>query len=702
MFRLTISQKLVPNEESFKEDPPLYELSLTNSAGMTPVHLLSPVETPLEEFPFPPMASDQQSIGSRFNQNLAELWDSTVLANVHKLDNLHQDGNALAKNLDVTVNLTQSLCKKGEPPVPMDPSNIEFRQGDYIHGYVTLQNKNQDPIPFDMVYVVFEGITCAGHTPAVLETPLPPAVLKFLNMFDLFASWSYANIHRLATDEGDPHDWCEGETDPYDNTLLSIDVKRLFQPGITYKRFFSFRIPDRLLDDCCDVHNLDTHCHLIPTLGDAYNPGLLKKTLTLDKTVRDLSFMDSCISYAVLARVIGRGSQYGIKSQQDRYCVVQEVAIPIRVLPDTILPVNADAEDTKASAYYDAFVKCVQQKITEGSLVAEGLRSRSSTPVALSPVTLTLSRVSLSLIQQKLRSLYTLPHSSKPFIKKAAIDRYYRHVLTCRKRTLTGYSRVIGSLTLSTPKTTLRMTYVPPLKYRPPDVEFSTRVQVPLEISFIAESDRKFPELREISCDLVAVTVKSRKHYIPVEFSSSMLFSEEVVEDMARKRDEVLFLEANVIRPFQEYYQKLVSLMKEIGFDNDEFRVETLLFKDIKSLAMLQTKSINLAVPGVSILSAGETWLGAFANVNQVPWVKSPDSRENYVLHSKSMTLDIDLNTCHLKGTPEVQEGLAFDRLSLVPNFQSCLMCRFYFVRIKLRLKGGMTQAIHVPLTIYS
>ena len=73
-----------------------------------------------------------------------------------------------------------------------------------------------------MVYVVFEGVLSVLHTsngPRDRKTASPQCSSS-QNMPDLFASWSYANIDRLATDSGDPHDWCgRGETDPYDNTV---------------------------------------------------------------------------------------------------------------------------------------------------------------------------------------------------------------------------------------------------------------------------------------------------------------------------------------------------------------------------------------------------------------------------------------------------------------------------------------------------
>lgn len=718
MFQSTISKKLIPNEENFKEDPPLYEMSPMNSGGVTPVNTSTLINPGNSSFPFPaiPDVGADPETSETFNQNSADFWESTVLAHVHNLDNLADMNNPMAANLDIKVFFTDEICQKGVKPNLIDPSQTEYKQGDYIHGYVTIDNHYHDPIPFDMVYVVLEGILCVTPlTNGVKDPQNPPTVVKFLNMLDLFASWSYANIDRLVTDSGDPHDWCDGEIDPWDNTQLSIDVKRLFRPNITYKRYFSFRIPERLLDDNCEVHSLDAHCTLLPSLGKAVNLSSADRTPMYNENyVKDLSFIDSFIGYSVSARVMGRASQYNHPVEKDMYVLTRETSVPLRLLPYSVFPEYKEVYDLKVNAYFRAFIKSVDEKIEEGRLIRERLRSEEkygSTAGALTPFSLTSSRNSASgtLAFHKLRHQYKGQGSSyrKISSNKASDRKVYQHVSAYRKKTLTGFSKVLGTLTLATPKTTLKIPYVPPPHYRNPLQAYNTKTRVPIEISYAydtREGKQSPPDPKSVSCDLVVMTIRSKKHLIPVEFSHNMCFYDEYVDDMGQKKSEDLeSFETIVIKPFQDYYHTLVALMKDIGFENDAYRVETLLFKDIKSVALLQTKKINLAVPDAKIMQTGDKSSGSFLNIQAVPWTEAKSEVDgNYKIFSKNFSLDIDFNSCHLKGTPEVQSGKsAFDQICLVPDFQTCLMARLYFLRVTVRHKNGIPQAVHVPLTIF-
>ncbi|OBA23397.1 hypothetical protein METBIDRAFT_76420 [Metschnikowia bicuspidata var. bicuspidata NRRL YB-4993] len=715
MFESTISKKLIPNEENFKEDPPLYEMSPLNSGGVTPVHTTLPQNPSLLSFPFPAMPELEEGITQTFNQNSADYWESTVLAHVHNLDNLAESNNPMANNLDIKVFFTEEVCQKGVIPNLIDPSHTEYKQGDYIHGYVTIENQFKEPIPFDMVYVAFEGILCVVQLGNGAKDSLnPPTVVKFLNMLDLFASWSYANIDRLVTDSGDPHDWCEGDTDPWDYTQLSIDVKRLFRPHTTYKRFFSFRIPERLLDDNCDAHNLDAHCTLLPTLGRAFNLSSSKRFPIHDENqIKDLSFMDSFIGYSVSARVMGRASQYNHKVDKDKYVLARETSVPLRVLPYSVFPEYKEVYELKIDAYYRAYLKTVEQKIEEGMLVRERMRLEAKTgssSLPLTPFNLTTSRTSTSgaLVVDKLKHMYICSGSYKKGHNiKASGTKFYQHVSAYRKKTITGFSKILGTISLATPKASLKIPYVPPRQFRNPLQGYNTKVRVPIELSYaydLREGKQTPPEPRSITCDLLLITIRSKKHPIPIEFSHDMCFFDEYVDDMGQKKsDELESFETIVIKTFQDHYCSLVSLMKEIGFNNDAFRVETLLFKGIKSLALVQTKKINLAVPDVKIMHENEKGAGSFLNFAAVPWEQvQSQADQTYNIASKNCILDIDFESCHLKGAPEIAPGLsAFDLLCLVPDFQTCHMSRLYFLRVTVRHKNGILQAVHVPLNIF-
>lgn len=697
MFQATVSKKLVPNEENFKEDPPTYEMSPLNSAGLTPI--ASGIQTPLSltepaAFPFPGQMEEA------INEGSGDLWETTVLANVHKLVNLSETDN-LASALNVQISITESVCQKGVKPNLIDISNQEFKQGDYIHGFVTIKNGSREPIPFDMVYVVFEGnLVVQGSN--TLGDQSNPTVFKFLNMLDLFASWSYANIDRLVTDNGDPHDWCDGETDPYDGTVLSIDLKRLFQPGVTYKRFFSFRVPEKLLDDACETHSFDIHCEVPPSIGSACSLHSFKRTPESQK-VKDFCFIGTSIYYNVAARVIGRASRYNYKVLSDKYVLAREASIPIRVIPWTSHLEYQDYWLGKTNAFYKAFVESVEKKIEEGRSVLRSFQAPSTSLILsrqLSPVLLTQSH-------EKIRQLYKFTETVKAPLKEAD-SQIYQHLSPYRKKALTGYSKVLGVFSLSTPKTEYKTVYVPPLRYRNPLQHYNTTVKIPIDLSYFYEDGQLQvpPEPKKLTCELIVLTVRSKKHYIPVELNHEMCFKDQVVDDVNSKNpaDGLDNFDSIVIKPFHDYYHTLVSLMKKIGFDNEAYRVETLIFKDIKSMAMLQTKHINLEVPDVKFASVTENSAGILKDMTSIPWaVAKSSTNSNYHVHTRRMEVVVDLNSCHAKGTSEPGPGKSgFDALTLVPGFQTCLMARFYYVRISVKHRNGTVQAVHVPLSIQS
>lgn len=707
MFRSTLLKRLEPQDENFRVDPPIYEMSPMNSGHVTPVAsaAMSPLAIwDLDEFPFPHSDGENED----FTQNSAQLWEKTILANVHKLDNLMDTSNAISSHLDVKIVFTDSVCQKGEKPNIIDVSNRQYKQGDYLHGYVTMTNTYTHAIPFDMVYVVFEGyLVVMQSSNGPKDHVNPPTVFKFLNMPDLFASWSFANIDRLATDEGDPHDWCIGERDPYDDTTLSIDAMRLFQPGVTYKRFFSFRVPDRLLDDTCDVHSLDVHCELLPTIGHPVSITAPRPTYS-DKKIKDFSFMDTFITYSVSTKIIGKASQYKHSVPKDKYVLTKEASVPIRILPLTVPQEYPQYWAKKVNACYKAFVETVEEKVQTGKSVWTHLKANasSSSLVSINQLSPQSSRASpTALNNEKLRHLYHVS-SARTKLNKTDEPSVYQNLTSYRKKTLTGFSKVLGVFSLSTPKEHYTLPCIPPAAYRNPLQAYKTKLEIPLDLSYSYESGEHQtpPEPKSVSCELIVLTVRSKKHFIPVEFNHEMCFRDLVVDDVSTKRamDESPNFDSIVIKPFHEYYHLLVTTMKKIGFDNDAFRVETLLFKDLKSMALLQTKYINLSVPDVRVASLSTSGEGVYKSIASIPWEESRSPvNPNYTIVSKKMRLLVDLDSCHLKGAGgPVQGKSAFDTFTLVPDFQSCLLARLYYMRICVRHKNGVSQVVHVPVLI--
>ncbi|CAK7908790.1 hypothetical protein CAAN3_10S03312 [[Candida] anglica] len=743
MYKSTVSRALTPSQENFKVDPPTYEVTPTTSPfDLSPMR--SPLDTPLAsgastpgyfgEFS-PPTASappSSSSVPSRpdtplqaddqFNEDSANIWENTVLANAHRLKNLTHTDNKLSNDLDIQIHVTERVCEKGVEPIPMNPQDKEFCQGDYIHGYVTIQNMSTQPINFEMVYVVFEGqLVTLDNNQGIIDTKKPCTVYKFLNMIDLFASWSYANIDRLVTDNGDPHDWCDGETDPWDNTVLSIGVKRLFQPGVKYKRFFTFRVPEKLLDDACEIHDLGRHQEVPPSLGHRRDMGVTNNSTSLaHNDIKDFSFVDASIFYSVDARVIGKASEYHFQSTSrtgDEYVIAKEVSVPIRVLPLSNPELDSYANSEECNLFYKAFVDSVLAKIQLGRELLnlppeEGEAARAGGGIA-SPLDLTpMNSMESSVV--KVRQLYATHsggdgHGLTPISSanlkvphKSINEESYQSFLAYRKKTLTGYGKSTGILTLTTPKVPYRVSYVVPERYRKEGVPIAgnTIITIPLEVQFLHENESQevhltLPDIKDVVIDVVVFTAKAKKHQIPVEFTHEHLFREQEVEGSKRHGGDNF--DTIVVKRFQNYIQELTDLIRRVGADI--LLVETQLFKDLKSMAFLNAKYINLAVAGAVITSASDNSSGVHKNLSSVPWERqnSETVSSSHTVYSKKFEVTLDISKAHLRST---SGGHRSGEFCLVPDFQSCHMARMYYLKICVKLSNNQVMTVNAPLIV--
>lgn len=795
MFQSTISKNLTPTDENYRVDPPIYEVTpVSTNATTSPI--TSAVQTPRagpsriagpsgDGYPFPNQPFSQASIlnesasnlsstfssdpvqlypqpsqASTFNAESADIWENTILANAHKLPNLSDANHEFSKNLEIDIKVTDKVCQKGVKPDIIDPSQFEYKQGDYLHGYVTITNRSKDPIPFDMVYVVFEGsLVVLDHSQGLIDSQQPVNVYKFLNMTDLFASWSFANIDRLVTDNGDPHDWCEGETDPYDNTCLSIDVKRFFQPNITYKRFFTFRVPEKLLDDACEFHNFGKHSEVPPSLGVARDMKsiplmYLSNTSKNANKIKDFSFIDTYINYSVDARIIGKASEYKDAKElklrsnkpKDRYVIAKELICPIRVVP---LSYNHDEylnpRNEEITLFYRAFVDSVKNKIAYGLETLANMNNDNHNIISpyQSPESVSLfmsnSALSPSNSTDRLKQLYsaantTAKESILRQFKNLALgnvaetrglndedydDNAYQFMTPYKKKSLTGSLKVLGILSLSTPKQEYKSLYVPPLRYRDRNQSYNNNISIPVEIAFFYEPKTSgkqvsCPDIKLVTCELVSLTIRSKKYEIPIEFNHEMCFrdrqivhntstpsssSSSLFSNAKHEEQEINDFDSITIKPFQGYYNKLLELIRKFGNDPN-FRVETQLFRDVKAMAFLQTKFINLNIANPKFYTQSKHNRGIHQNLNNIEWKHTESTtNKNYSYYTKKFDISLDLNGCHTKGT-DPPKDCCFDHFTLVPNFQTCFMTRMYYIKIRVKMTNGTQLEVNVPLSI--
>lgn len=682
MFQLTILKHLRPLNENFSDEPPVYEdlvplLAVTTPGPSTPFSLLTvvlPLDHPqqVDDLFFPIHDTDEQSQG----------YENTILANIHKLPNLSKRDMHVLNSLEINITVTQNVCQIGQKPTIINPLDYEYSQGDFIHGYVTILNKLDTPIPFDMVYVCFEGsIVVLENKRGLIDTETPHTVFKFLSTLDLFALWTFANIDRLATDKGDPHDWCYGEIDPQDGTYLSIDAKRLLLPGLTYKRMFSFRIPEKLLDDACDPHGFALHTELPSTLGVPRHlipPSVLLAAKEL--LVRDFSFADTSVNYSVDCRIIGKALEYQFAvSGQDQYVVAQEKLLPVRVVPHTNLEIvymRKTLED-EARVFYKALCDLVREKVNMGQDLLKLPQKRR------------LAWLNRATASAKIQQLYEVTGSQnkRPLDNEKAAENLYRHLSPYKKKLLTGLSKLLGIIALTTPKQAYTIEYIPPLKHRKRGAKYETIVTVPVELCFYPEEQGKSPpEVKLTLCELMVLTVRLKRHPFPFEIVHDMCFHSEEVDTKRREADT---FDDIVIKPFTEYSQQLSQLIKSVG--NDTFRLESQVYRDVKLVATATSKTVTLLVRdlAVQVIQRSASLCGVHTAPQLIAWLDHGDYK------SKSFALRVDLGELYIKGSDKQLE-----QITLVPSSQLCLVARVYYLRVVVKLTLGELPFVHVPVYI--
>lgn len=653
LYESTFSKNVHPQAEEIAADPPTYEVASPHLSGSD-------------------SGGDYFSRGTNNapseNAGRALLWENTILGNTHRLKHLASFNKSLADQVKVDITMTKLPGEKGKKPDAYSPLGLEYLQGDSVHGYVTVRNIHLRPIPFDMFSVLLEGrVSVTGD---VNEGKKPIVFHKFLNMFDYNASWTPAYF-----DEG-------GEpVDPVDGSYLSFPLKKELAPGRTYKKFFNFTLPDKLLDCACEQHEIPNHCQVLPSIGldkdiflqrlrklrekpvkDVASPvpqgkplGIItagKRPSADDVRLWDFSFPDTCISYCVEARLVGKFSDYARNPSpsEDEFIIVKEGFSSLRVVPRAAEMPSPEEEEISRKQF-EVFRKDVERCVKRGNELQSGQPSAVRRPSTSKQTYGTSNAVS-----QKNQDAYEV-------------------FLPYQKKSLTQAPKVLGMISASVPKKKHVVGYVSPRMM----VSFSehsnksTIITVPLTLNFVsgdAQKSARPPEISKITAELVASTIRSKKYPIPVELNQEMTFQNRPVAN-----DNI---ERYVIEPFRKHLDDLVRLVEKFGAPALDVNLQMIM--DVKSLAHLQHKASSLKFEQVNTKSDGgllgwkETLRGHF---------------------SKDVEVSVDLKTL-FKMKTLLEDGA----LCLVPSFQSCIICRYYYLSVRVRFANGDGLLVKVPVKI--
>lgn len=703
MYQLTISKNLTPTNEDLRTDPPEYELTpqlLTTSLQQyfAGVLLANTPEVASENRPF------FVSPDADFTR-----WEDTILANSHKLKRLTSLNKELSKLLNVAIKLTESIGMVGEEPKIADPLARELRQGDCIYGFVTVTNTTEMDVPFDMFAVVLEGAVTFGDSQRPIVQP-PTHIAKFLNMFDFSASWNDAWLDRLVTDHHNPHKVPGEVVDPYDGTRVQLNHKKVFKPHVTYKKFFTFKLPEKLLDCSC-VHGLVHHLQLPPTLGVSKNEVIsllrqkwrdgvhkLPSSSSLDQTLyssytSDFAFLDLSVSYSISARIIGKASEYEhlmVNAPQaphaDEYVVASEDNCYLRAIYAThpLFELNRAMILEEARLVHLNMISRIKDAITVGKALSHRGHVTPESHVhdlhtCTSPegdeLQPSSSALELAKMQQsyysKVRSPYSHLHR----------DSMYEVFLPYKKKTVLGYSKVVGLAALATPKTEYHASYVP---VTGGDGNSATKIRIPLDLTFLFTEGAvpSVPDFKKVSVELVALTVKLKNLPIPMIIHPDMLFL-----NKSRGHDN---FDHVTIKAFQRYASELSKLIKE--HTAEQLNLDRDLILDVKAIASLLTKYDHLKI--LNVLLSGRNNDEKHPFLSSIPWETEtlPGAAGGQLKYSKKVDLHVDLaNAVSPPGTGD---------FCLVPDFQYCLAARMYYLSVDLRSPNGDKMNVKLPVAL--
>lgn len=681
--------------QSQDREPPRYTRNwvghtLDFSHLASPTSSLSQLASPSSEYARSSYGVNTPNLCENLYENNEANTEDTLLDNIHRLPRIINSDNRISDVVKLEIHFTKDIGEINKQPEYINPSIHEYKRGDTINGYFTIENTSSVTIQYEMFIVHFEGIFMVTD-PKSYENKTPIRLHKFLDIFEFSASWTEATINRLATESDDVH-VCPQRFDPKDGYSVSLGNKRQLLPKIKYKRFFTFKIPNSLLDSECNVHGLSRHILLPPTIGKS-NWKNINSSIELDESFDDFSLPDTCNYYAISARFIGRKHkleekfspiEISISKKElenkncDQFIVFKELTSCIRLVNNSYIPTH-DERSMKLiedRVILNNLILRIKQKIDNGiELVQsiEGLEYDSN-------IDMTKYFTASELELQKLRQLYRAQTN-----RNLKSDPNYESILPVVKKNLTGGYKNFGVFKISTPKTVYCISYIPPASYRETSINQLAKtwnLEIPLNLSYICgntSSHTTHHLIKSISAQFVTLTIRSPKYSIPLEFNHDLIYEQNNAEDP---------LKQNFIKPFKEYSLELYELLGVLGKPN--FLVEKRLVEDIKSIVQLQYKTTELYVCNMKI--NGETF-----NKNTIRW----DNIDRDGNIGATAVIGLNLESLSFKNLHSLPESLkSYNRFNFVPDFQTCYMSRLYHIKLSVTLFNGDVAHIRVPVNI--
>ncbi|ODV61889.1 uncharacterized protein ASCRUDRAFT_85397 [Ascoidea rubescens DSM 1968] len=629
---------------------------------------------------------------------------STVL-----YDNIQNLSEKLNHKISIKMVVTKSSPSFHIPSIAQGFLK-EFTTGDLIEGYVIIQNLSSNPIPFHNFYVSLEGTIYNFNSDMTYKK-------QILSMVDLSASWSFGSI-------------------------ISPNDDRILEPNTKYKKLFYFKVPNKLLDSACH-HNYfysNSHLNLPPSLGIECKEKEINRSLSMNKisgvsyfdhtpgspyTLNDFSDFESAVCYSLNSRLICHiNSDISSLSLND-FFISSKVEYNIRIIPSSkpshneTLFINTNRFKNK-SHHFNEQLQILENSISNQINNLERLSKLNnencidtasytslSTPVILNTQSSVngnlsdrspISGVSSDIFNERkkknqLTSVADSAYNFGPAVGDLKNEWFDYQLTLKRHKTNNIFSGFFNHNTILSKKPSIDIV----LQIKPPDYDLPylcpelvliknpnlkaalndyysesnlKELDVFLTLNNIKPTqlksqkfrnqDFQMPEITSVSLNLIAVTTKS---------STSVPF------DLPHG----LFLNKNsyrrLINTFNTFDERINNLEKGLILEVDNSVIQ--IINCFKSL-----KYKEAFIPGLfDVLNSDQIRLNS--------WQKKSGNQLN---DRSSWETQFKIQW---RLRPNIKK-------TLVPDFQSCLISRFYFIRLSIVIDNAFFAHVQVPINVSS
>lgn len=561
--------------------------------------------TPLEAF------SDNTSL----NSNVPKLLDSC-----HVLENY--DSSAISIELILASKI--GVPGVGEPGVvpKMWQQDRIYTNGDEISGFIIVENVSNRPVHFDRFYVILEGnIWLTGS-----QEPSSRKVKEnFLQQLDIGASFNFASM-------------TEASTVDLDGLRLEFDSDRTLRPGVQHKRYFSFRVPDRALEDTKTLGPTD-----LPSSFDAH------------LTIVNFGFFDTSVEYSIQAKLISRDED------SSKYVILKESSRPFKVVA------KAPNHTPGSRSLLKSLESELRGRAYERIKAARQLKSSI-------PDTEATERIDDEKVSTCSNNI--VDHDVTSSFGTQIVD-----------RRLGVGKQVSGQINLnvSIPKSELRVKHISPDGHTDCKDVRSWTLSIPVYLtSRRAHScSKKLLEISNVTASLEVVNVRPGSSPIPLELDFDFFLDNDTLEDFT----------SIIVRPYATLYNELSNQLRVMP-DNVKFAVERQLMRDLKSMGTIKTLTRSLSIRDIQLNNSKTLSLAG------VSWNRD-ETQATLIKFTKILTLTLDLTSAHQLGSMSKPNKIpAFKKYNLLPSFQNPLLGRLYFVNLKIYILNGAIVHTKIPLTI--